>query len=93
MLHKVLFGPVHKGQTLNVILQRFTGMIYPTLIDLISSYHNLNLDEKSSYLTTFSCSFGRYRYTRLPFGSAPVGDMFWKKTDELFSDMASLMIF
>ena len=35
----------------------------------------------------FSCPFGRYRYIRLPFGVAPVGDMFQKKIEKLFSGM------
>ena len=28
--------------------------------------------------------FGRYRYKRLPFGSAPAEDMFQQKIDEIF---------
>ena len=39
-------------------------------IDASSGYHNLKLDERSSYLTTFSCQFGRYIYKRFPFGAA-----------------------
>ena len=46
----------------------------------------LKLDEKS-YLTTSSCPFGKYQYIRLPFGVAPVKDMFQKKIYELFSGM------
>ena len=36
---------------------------YLTMIDVIdasSTYQNLKLNEKSSYLMTFSCLFGRY---------------------------------
>ena len=36
----------------------------------------VKLDERSLYLTTFMCQFGRYKYKRLPFGAAPAGDMF-----------------
>ena len=50
-------------------------MEYVMLIDRSSGYHKLKLDEKSSYLTTFSCPFDRYQYIKLPFGSVPVGDM------------------
>ena len=55
-----------------------------------SGYHNLNLYEKSSYLTTFACQFGRYRYKRLPFGAAPAGDMFQRKIDEIFKDLPNV---
>ena len=52
-----------------------------------SRHNNLKLDEKLSYLTTFSCPFGRYQYITLPFGAAPAGSMFKKKIDELFNDI------
>ena len=51
-----------------------------------SGYHNLKLDETSSYLTTFMCQFGRYWYKWLPFGAALAGDMFQRKIDDIFKD-------
>ena len=50
-----------------------------SLTDVSSGDHNLKLDEKSSYITTFACQVGRYRYKRLWFGAAPAGDMFQRK--------------
>ena len=88
--NKVLIIPAHRGPTLNDTLLRLAGVKYLTLIDACSGYHNLQLDERSSCLTTFSCLFGRYRYSGLPFRVAPVGDMFWKKTDELFGSMPNI---
>ena len=32
-------------------------MKYDTLIDVSLGYYNLNLDQKASHLTTFSCPF------------------------------------
>ena len=58
-----------------------------SIIDASLGYHNLQLDNKSSYLTTFTCLFGRYQYKHLPFGAVPVGDMFQHKIDKIFSDM------
>ena len=80
-LNKVLLRPMHRGPTSNDILPRLEGVKCLTLIDLSSGYHNLQLDEQSSYVTTF------YRCIRLPFGVAPMGDMFQKKIDEFFSSM------
>ena len=56
----------------------------------MSGHHNLKLDDRSSYLTTFACQFGRYRYKRLPFGAAPAGDMFQHKIDEIFKDLPNV---
>ena len=59
----------------------------PPLINAISGYHNLKLDERSLYLTMFSCPVGRYGYIRLPFRGAPARDVFQKKINELSSGM------
>ena len=53
-----------------------------------SGYHNLKLDDKSSYLTIFACQFGRYK--RLPFGAVPAGDVFQRKIDEIFKDLPNV---
>ena len=39
------------------------------------------LDEESSYLTTFNRPFGRFRFTRLPFGLCVSQDIFQQKMD------------
>ena len=61
-LNQALIRPVHRGPTLNNTLPKFNNVKYMSIIGASSGYHNLKLDEKSSYLTTFTCQFGRYRY-------------------------------
>ena len=61
-----------------------------SMIDASSSYHNLWLDMQSSYLTAFTCLFGRYCYKHLPFGAVPVGNMFQRKFDEIFNDIPNI---
>ena len=61
-----------------------------SIIDTSSGYHNIKLDNQSSYLTMFACSFGRYRYKHLPFGVAPAGDMFQHKIDETVNDIPNV---
>ena len=59
-------------------------------MDVSSGYHNLKLDEKSSYLTMFTCPFGWYLYKHLPFGAALASNMFQCKIDQIFSDMPNI---
>ena len=59
-------------------------------MDASSGYHNLKLDEKSLYLTTFVCQFGRYRYNRLPFRAVPGDDMFQHKIHKIFNEMPNV---
>ena len=80
-LNEVLIRSVHRWPILNNILMKLSNIQYLSLIDASSRYHNLWLDEKSSYVTTFMCLFGRYRHKWLPFGAALAGNMFQWKTD------------
>ena len=86
-LNQALIRPMHRGPTLHDILPKLNNAQYLSLIDESSYYHNLKLDEKSSYLTRFACQFGRYRWKRLPFRAAPAGDMFQWKSNEIFEDL------
>ena len=61
-LNQVLIRPIHRGPTLNDILPKLNNVKYMSIIDASLGYHNLQLDTKSSYLTTFACPFGRYQY-------------------------------
>ena len=47
-----------------------------TVLDCKKGYWHQQLDEESSYLTTFNTEFGRYRYTVMPFGATVAGDVF-----------------
>ena len=60
------------------------------IIDASSGYHNLWLDMQSSYLTMFTCPFGRYCYKHLPFGAAQASDMFQRKIDRIFNDIPNI---
>ena len=78
-LNHALTRPVHRGSTLNEIFPKLNNLKYVSLIDVSPGYHNIKLDKRSSYLTTFAGQFGRYRYKRMLFGAAPTGNMFqWK---------------
>ena len=90
-LNQALIRPIHRRPMLNDILPKLNNIRYLSLIDASSWYHNLWLDSKSSYLTTFACQVGRYRYKGLPLGAAPAGDMFQWKIDEIFHDMPNVL--
>ena len=89
-LNQALTRPDQRGSTLNDIFPKLYNVKYLSLIDASSGNHNLKLDERSSYLTTFTCQFGRYRYKRLPFGAAPTGYMFQHKSDKIFKDLSNV---
>ena len=89
-LIEALVRLVHRGPSLNDILPKLNNAQYLSLIDASSAYHNLKLDERISFLTTFACPFGRYRCNRLAFGVAPAGDKFQREIDEIFKDLPNV---
>ena len=50
------------------ILGELAGTKYFSKMDAKAGFHRIELDEKSSMMTTFNTPFGRYRYLRLPIG-------------------------
>ncbi|GBN18016.1 Transposon Ty3-I Gag-Pol polyprotein [Araneus ventricosus] len=48
-------------------------------LDANSGFWQIPLDKKSSYLTTFITSFGRFRFQRLPFGISSVPEHFQRR--------------
>ena len=55
-----------------------------TVLDCKKGYWHQQLDEESSYLTTFNTEFGRYHYTVMPFGATVAGDVFQWKIGPMF---------
>ena len=92
-LNQALIRLIHRGPMLKDILAWLNNVKYMCIIDASLGYHNLWLDTKSSYLTTFAYPFGRYWYKHLPFGAAPVGNMLKQKNDEIFNDMPKIFGF
>ena len=81
---------IHQDPTLNDILPKLNNVQHMSIINANSSYHKLKLDIESSYLTTFTCPFGRYHYKCLPFGAALADNMFQRKMDEIFNDIPNV---
>ena len=63
-----------------------------SVLDCHKGYWHQQLDEQSSYLTTFNIEFGRYRYTIMPFGATVAGDVFQCKLDECFGHIPNVIV-
>ena len=50
--------------------------------DLKDGFLQIQLDQKSSKLTTFQTPWGRYRYLWMPFGISPAPECFQRKLDQ-----------
>ena len=60
-------------------------------VDLRSGYWHVSLDTESSFLTTFSTPFGRYRWTRLPFGLSVSSEIFQRRLHQAIDHLQGLI--
>ena len=63
-----------------------------SVLDATSGYWQVKLGEASSKLCTFNTPFGRYRFTRLPFGILSAPEVFQNHTSKLFADMEGVKV-
>ena len=62
-----------------------------TVCDCKNGYCHQQLDEASSFLTTFNTELGRFRYTVMPFGVRIAGDVFQCKLYQSFGISSKLL--
>lgn len=86
-LNKALKRPNLQFVTLEEILPELGKAKVFTTVDAKKGFWHVVLDEPSSKLTTFWTPFGRYRWTRLPFGVAPAPEIFQLKLQEVIQDL------
>ena len=70
--------------TLEELTLMLSDAKYFSVLDATSGYWQIKLDEESSLLTTFNTPFGRYRFTRMPFGIHSAQEVFQKTMDMAF---------
>jgi hypothetical protein len=83
-LNKAIKRTHHHTPTLEEITHQFAGSTVFSKVDARHGYWSVQLDEESSFLTTFnSPGFGRYRFKRLPFGLCVSQDIFQHRMDQI----------
>ncbi|KAK3745274.1 hypothetical protein QZH41_003738 [Actinostola sp. cb2023] len=68
--------------TMDDILPELADAKLFSKVDLAHGYWHCELDEESSYLTTFITPLGRFRWLRLPFGLKVSSEIFQRKLNE-----------
>ncbi len=65
------------------------GMRFFTVADALKGYHQVELDDESAALTTFSTPVGRYEYRRLPCGVSLAGDDYCRRAADVFDGITN----
>ena len=85
-LNKAIKREHYKIPTMKEIAAEFAGKTVFSILDLKDGYWQIQLDEDSSLLCTFSTPFGQYRFTRMPFGIKSASEVFQKRNEEAFQE-------
>ena len=75
------------------ILGELAGAKYFSKMDATAGFHQIELDEKSSMMTTFNTPFGRYRYLRLPMGICSAPEVFHKTVYQCLEDLDGVCVY
>ena len=91
-LNKAIIREPYHFKTPEDIAHMIAGACTMTVLDCHKGYWHQQLDEQSSYLTTFNTECGRYRYTVMPLGTTVAGDVFQHKLDECFGHIPNVIV-
>jgi len=89
-LNKAIKREHYHLPTIEEITTRLSGAKFFSTLDARSGFWQIPLDDESSTLTTFATPYGRYRFTRMPFGIHSAQEVFHKRLHELFQDLSGV---
>jgi len=79
-------------QTIEDVISRTTNAKVFIILDANHGFWQVKLGKDSSKLATFNTPFGRYSYTRLPFGIASAPEVFQNIMSHLFVDIEGVEV-
>lgn len=90
-LNEGLMREHYKLPTIEDVLPCFNNAKLFTKLDIKEAFWHIKLDEESSKLTTMLTPFGRYRWSRLPFGLKVSSEIFQKRLQEAIGDLTGVV--
>ena len=91
-LNKALLGEPYHFKTTEDIAHLLSDACIMSLCNCKKGCWHQELDEASSFVTTFNNELGRFRYAVMPFGATVVGDVFQCKLDQWFGHLMNVIV-
>ena len=92
LLNQVIKREHYRIPTIQEIACNLKGKAVFSTLDLKDRYWQVELDAQSSFLCIFNTPFGRYRFTRMPFGLKSAAEVFQKKNKANFESISGVYI-
>jgi uncharacterized protein (DUF427 family) len=90
-LNEAMLREQHTLPDIGQMLASLTGATIFSKLDCNSGFHQVPLDTESALLTTFTTPFGRYCYTRLPFGISSASEHFQKRMSHILEGLEGVI--
>ena len=91
-LNKAIRRGTHPMKKLGEVCSQLAGSKFFSILDTDQGFWQIEMDEKSSKLCPFITPWGRYRFTRTPFGIVNASEIFQAATDKIFADMTGVTV-
>ena len=82
-LNKVILRSHYPMPTLEDVATRLDKARVFTVLDAKTGFWQINLEERSNFLTTFKTAFGRYCWLRMPFGISSAPEVWQRRIHEI----------
>ena len=89
-LNKSIKREYYQLPTFEEITSRLSGAKLFTKLDAKKGYWQIPLDEESIRLTALNTPFGRYQFTRLPYGVHSAQEVFHKRINQSFDGISQV---
>lgn len=86
-LNKAIRREHYPLKTIEDVTQQITEAKLFSKLDTTSGFWQIGLTEESSKLCTFNSPYGRYRFTRLPFGIRSASEIYQRTISEMVRDL------
>ena len=90
-VNKAIIRPVYPIATLEENIHRFHQANIFSTFDIRDAFQTIKLTEESSMLTTMHTPWGRYRWTRLPFGISSAPKEFQRRLHDVLCGMDGII--
>ena len=91
-LNKAIRREHYPLPTIEDVATRLHGAKVFTVLDVCKGFWHVELEEDSSFLTTFNTPFGRYRWKRMPFGICSAPEVFQRRIHELIEGLQGVEV-
>ncbi|GBM10650.1 Uncharacterized protein K02A2.6 [Araneus ventricosus] len=85
-LNRAIKRPQYNLPTFEDITSKLAGAKYFSVLDTVSAFWQISLDEERSRFCTFSSPFGRFKFLRMPYGIKCAPERFQRVVAEMLED-------